>query len=363
MMRGFYTLAALILFAIQLCSIPAVADDFFTIHGFASTAYSYNFNTPDSTKNQFRVFDFDDNSFKIDVAELVLERTTPKPGDVGFRVDFMAGASVPRVIASSGLFRDPETGEAEDFDLQQAYVSVNGANIHFDFGKFITHTGAEVIEGYDGYNDNYSRSILFGFAIPFTHTGLRASYKFNDRVSALAMIVNGWDNVKDNNRGKTFGGQLAITPVPTFTAYINYLGGPEQNDSSNARNLFDLVAVWKPVEKFSFTLNYDYAKDSNAVAEGVDATWHGIALYGKYAVCSDFSVTVRGEQFNDEDGVRTGVTQHLREVTFTPDFKISKNFELRSDVRFDHSNKNVFEKDNGFTDHQTTIAVNALFFF
>src|SRR5262249_51227687 len=152
--------------------------------------------------------------------------------------------------------------------------------------------------------------------------------------SVLGMLVNGWDNVKDNNRGKTFGGQLALSPASSFTAYINYLGGPEQNDSGNVRQLWDFVAVWKPVEKVAFTLNYDHATDNNAVSEGVDATWHGFALYGKYAFCEHFSLTVRGEQFYDDDGVRTGVSQRLREVTFTPDFHFGKNFDIRADLRF-----------------------------
>jgi len=99
------------------------------------------------------------------------------------------------------------------------------------------------------------------------------------------------------------------------------------------------------------------------VAEGQDATWKGVAVYGKYAFCENFALTIRGEQFNDEDGVRTGTIQRLREVTFTPDFVISKNFHLRSDLRFDHSNKDAFEKDSTHSDHQTTIALNVLYFF
>jgi hypothetical protein len=334
-----------------------------TFHGFVSGSYSYNFNTPDSGQNQLRVFDFDDNTFKIDVAEVVLEKTVPDSGNVGFRVDFVAGSSIPRIIASAGLFRDPDTGEAEDFDLEQAYVSVNASGIHLDFGKFITHTGAEVIEGYDGFNDNYTRSLLFGFAIPFTHTGLRASHAFNDRASAMVMIANGWDNVKDNNRGKTFGAQFLFVPAHGCTVYLNYIGGPEQNDSSNMRNLFDAVAVWKPLERVTFTFNYDYAKDNNAVGPGADATWNGFAAYGKVDLTDTFSMAFRGEQFKDEDGVRTGVIQKVREFTITPSVKIGKGFVARGDLRFDHSNKRVFQKNDSFKQNQTTIALNLLYFF
>src|SRR5256714_212565 len=94
------------------------------------------------------------------------------------------------------------------FDLQQAfvtYIAPIGSGLRFDVGKYVTHLGYEVIEGYDGYGDNYSRSILFGYAIPFTHTGLKASYGFSSKVAAMFEVVNGWDLVRDNNLSKSFG--------------------------------------------------------------------------------------------------------------------------------------------------------------
>jgi hypothetical protein len=51
----------------------------------------------------------------------------------------------------------------------QAYVSVKlPADVVLDAGKFVTNAGAEVIEAKDNWL--YSRSLLFGFAVPFTHT-------------------------------------------------------------------------------------------------------------------------------------------------------------------------------------------------
>ena len=89
--------------------------------------------------------------------------------------------AIPKVTRSTGL-------DAGDLDVQQAYLSYNapfGNGLQVDIGKFTTHLGYELIEGYDGYNDNYSRSFLFGYAIPFAHTGVRTSYSFGDRVSAI----------------------------------------------------------------------------------------------------------------------------------------------------------------------------------
>src|SRR5215831_7493828 len=176
-------------------SVPTWLNEL-TLNGFVSSTYSYNFNRPDSRTNQLRVFDFDDNTFKLDVCELVVQKAVKQDRDAGFRVDATMGSSIPRVTAASGLFRDETTGQAQDFDVQQAFVSwiaPAGRGLRLDFGKFVTPVGYEVIEGYDGWNDNATRSFLFGFAIPFTHVGARASYPIARTVTLTGMVVNGWD--------------------------------------------------------------------------------------------------------------------------------------------------------------------------
>ena len=191
-----------------------------SVNAFVSTSYSYNLNRPASGTSRYRAFDFDDNTFKLDVAELVLQMAVSKAGDVGFRVDATAGGSIPRVAAASGLFRDPATGEAEDFDLQQAFVrrvAPVGRGLRLDVGKMVTTAGYEGVEGYDGVNDNATRSFLFAYAEPVTHTGIKAAYAFSDTVSANVMVVNGWDNVKDNNSSKTLGAGVTLSPSPRVT--------------------------------------------------------------------------------------------------------------------------------------------------
>lgn len=378
--RKLFVVSAAALMMAALFAIPVVAQDAstapentgdagwwhdLTLNAFVSAAYSYNFNKPDSQTNQFRVFDFDDNSIKLDVFELVVQKPVANPGDAGFRVDLEAGASIPKITASAGLFRNPD-GTGEDFDVQQAFISYiadTGRGLRFDVGKFITHTGAEVIEGYDGYNDNYSRSILFGYAIPFTHTGMKVSYPFSDKISGMFMLANGWDNVKDNNRGKTIGGQLGVAPNKDWNLYLNYCGGPERADSGDWRSLFDVVAIWRATDKFTITGNFDYGHETNGAGPDLDATWIGFAGYLRAQVAPHFALIFRGEHFDDQDGVRTGVVQKLDEFTLTPECKITDKFLVRGEFRWDHSDEQVFDDNGDASDTQTTIALNTIFVF
>jgi len=338
------------------------------VNGFVSTSYSYNFNRPASGTNQFRVFDFDDNTIKVDVAELVLQRAVAKPGEVGFRVDAVAGGSIPRVSAAAGLFRDA-SGKAEDFDLQQAFVSwvaPVGSGLRLDIGKFVSPLGYEVIDGYDGYNDNATRSFLFGVGIPFTHTGIKAGYAFSDQLSGQVMLVNGWDNVKDNNTAKSFGAQVTWTPSKSVTAVVNYIVGAERSDTNgDARNVVNVNAQWKVTDRIVLAVDTVYGTEPNAVTQGQTAMWDGIVGYARFGLSDAFALILRGEAFHDRDGARTGVAQTLTAVTLTPELKLSAHFVIRGDVRVDFSGKEVFEDHEGALTkkQQPTVLLNALYLF
>jgi hypothetical protein len=258
--------------------------------------------------------------------------------------------------------------------VTEAYVSYNaavGKGLRFDFGKFVTYHGAEVIEAID--NPNYSRSFLFNYSIPFTHTGLKMSYAFSDALSASFHIVNGWDNSTDNNKAKTYGLSIGVTPVEVFSAAINLMTGPEQDEnvptvgssSSNTRNLVDLVATIKPIKPLAIILNYDDGKEENVpgtlLPSGIsgDAKWSGLAGYVKYDFNDTYSLAVRGEYFDDKDGFRTGTVQKLKEVTVTPEIRLNGGVILRPEYRHDSSDKQSF--DNNTKKSQDTIALGVMY--
>jgi hypothetical protein len=331
---------------------------------FGSTSYSFNFNRPADHANGLRVFDTSDASARLDVVEVVLQHAATAPGTAGFRVDLTAGSAIPHIAASAGLFRD-DMGVAQDFDVQQAYVTYIakvGDGLRIDAGKFITHMGYEVIEGYDGWNDNYTRSILFGNAIPFTHTGVRLSMPLGSKVTAMLAVVNGWDNVKDNNDKPSLGAQVVITPAPAFTLYLNYIGGPERADSNDLRQVGDVVAIYKATDKLTFSLNGDLGSEAGATMTGGRAGWYGVAAYGKLQATSTLAFTLRGEFFEDSQGVRTRVAQTVYEGTLTPSWQITPSFLVRGDLRLDRSDQKIFTTDTTTAPSKTqvTVAVNVI---
>ncbi len=322
------------------------------VHGFASIAFSHNFAAPPDRTNSLRTFDTGSDTASIDGVELSVLRSTAKANDLGFRIDAVAGSAIPHVEAAAGLFRD-STGKAGDFDLQQAYGSYKPSDdVTIDLGKFVTPVGYELIEGWDGWNDHYSHSFLFGYAIPFTHTGARAALVMGE-VTLTAYLVNGWDNATTTNVGKT-GGLNALYVHGPLTAALTYLGGKE---TDGWRNLVDAVATVKVGDAATVGLNGDFAKGGTDMTAG---TWYGGALYGTYAPASKVTLALRGEVFDDHDGVRTGAAQTLEEATATVQVHLNDDAHVRAEIRYDNSDVASFGAMDGPSKHQVTAAVNAL---
>jgi hypothetical protein len=324
--------------------------------------YTYNFRNPDSQENDLRLFDHKANSFTLDLAEIQFLKDATV-GGMGYKLK-VSGGETAKFIHSRGLgIKDGQAPTDTDaFDLTEAYLQYNaplGKGLKFTFGKFATYLGAEVIEARD--NPNYSRSFLFNYAVPFTHTGLSMAYPFSEALTTSLYIVNGWDNTDDNNTGKSFGLSLAWTPIDQLAMNFNIMYGPEQkNENSNNRFLFDWVGTVKPVKNLSFILNVDYGteqKDPNA--GGVDSMWAGVAGIIKYDFNAFFSMALRGEYFNDRDGARTGTAQVLKEITLTTEFRIAKGLILRPEYRYDCSDQNSF--NGGKDKNQHTIALGVMY--
>ena len=345
---------------------PAVPNFFRDIqaNAFASLGYISNLNMPQDQTIGLRYFDNRANTFSVDLAELVVQKAVAKAGDAGFRIDLTAGTF-------AGLTQSAGLSLGDNADLQQAfasYIAPLGTGLRFDFGKFVTHMGYELIEGYDGYNDNYSRSLLFNYAIPLTHTGVKASYSPSPKLSLMAMVVNGWDDAIDNNASKSVGAQILVKPIDPVALYVNYIGGPENADNnSSIRHVIDFVGTVTVNPMLSLGVNADYGTEggTSVVKPGDDATWNGVAGYVKISTSSPFSVGLRGETFKDNGGTRLGIGEaRVNEFTITPAFKFGSNFVVRAEGRYDSSDSLPFIDDKGIAKkNQATIGLNAIWVY
>jgi hypothetical protein len=348
-----------------------------TLSGFVDTYYGYNANQPATRQTGLRNFDINSGQFGLNMIELVADKSVDPTHRVGYHVALGFGQAMNLVNSSEvGPGAIPGTS-VSNFDqyLKEGYLEYMapvGKGLQINIGKFVTPAGAEVIESKDDWN--YSRGLLFSWAIPYFHFGVSAKYAFSPKFAVTGFLVNGWNNSIDNNTGKTGGFSAAWTPNAKFSIIENYLTGPEhQNYNGAFRNLSDTVITYNPTAKLSLMANYDYSHDHFVTSDefgvppftvGPRAVWSGLAGFVKYAPNDKYALSLRGEFFDDNQGASTGTAQNLSEFTATFQRMISKSIISRVEFRRDMSGAAVFLKgDSEAVKTQNTLTVGVIYAF
>lgn len=344
-----------------------------SVTGYVDTSYTYLSGTGKFTSGTAdRVFDTERRSFNVNALDLTISALPPD--GFGGMVNLTAGSDA-KVIGSAG------TTTTDEFDVTQAYMHYAKGGLMVIGGKYVTLSGAEVIKSPG--NTNFSRSILFGYAIPFTHTGVRAYFTPGGSAVApdgkwtfIAGMNNGWDVQSESLQTVATDGSIAGGKTlelgangnigkNTSVAVVLYSGDESAGAAKTGRrDLLDIVATYNATDNLSFVLNYDKAQQDKALVGGGDAKWSGLAGYVNYKLNDLWRASVRGESFDDKNGFRTGVAQKWNEATATVAYIPTKNAELRAEYRNDRSNKSSFNQPNGGTKKsQDSLGLEAIYKF
>lgn len=323
------------------------------VSGFVDGYYSYNGNDPSEAANGKAndLYNFNDktNQWNLSAAKLTLNHD---PGKLGARVDLIYGRTNKLVNTSSQL----------DF-VEQAYLSTKppkAKGFELDLGKWVTSAGAEVIESKDNWN--YSRSLLFAWAIPYYHFGVRTSMPVSKTETVGLQLVNGWNNITNSTGGVTVGLTSALVE-PKYTWNVNIYTGPENMPTQNGyRNLLDTTILLTPNAKFNAYINYDFGMNKDSISHGVgDNTtnkWQGIAGAAHQQITPKIAAAARLEIFDDQNGYSTGTIQNVKEFTATGEYHWPLGLLARAEYRHDWSNAPFFHKGStDMVDSQSTVTV------
>jgi len=340
--------------------------------GFVDGYFTYNFNTPDNQDgnatlsnglgggNQLYNFNGNSQSFSLSAAKVTINHD---PDPVGAHVDLIFGET------NKYLHPTNDTNFVE-----QAFLSFKPAKakgFEMDFGQFVTSAGAEVIEAKDNWN--YSRSLLFSYAIPYYHLGVRTSFPVTKTWTAGVQVVNGWNNAFGPKDGVTAVLTSALVK-PKYTWNLNYLagpGGPAQTKGFD--HLVDTTFLTTLPGKINYSVNFDY--QVYIPPTGGNASVYGVAAMIRDQFSAKSAFSGRYEYLNDPEGFSTGAHQDLNEITATYEYKWIEGLLSRVEYRLDHSSVNFFTKNSqlatisptgyasGGTQAQSTLTVAFIAFF
>ena len=401
----------------------------FKISGAVEASYTQNFNNPNTNVNSLRIFDTQANSFVPQVAQIVFERAAVASGSaadrVGFRARLNFGAQSRFSRARTNFQPGTDNNELDFQELYGEYIAPVGNGLKIQAGKINTLIGYEGINSWE--NPNFSRTFMFGLSQAFTTTGIRFTYPFASWATASIGLINGWDNIEDNNRGKSFEWKVDLTPHPMFGIAFFGAYGPEQSNGNAAfgnagtgvctsgttgcdptakRTVVGSIITIKPTPMDTLILEPYYGNEGNATTNPAvpsqNARWNGLVTYfihdfNDQTQPNAFSLRLRGEIWEDNGGVRScvggnnfnggtnacaggpggfttggglfntatggGVRQTLWETTFTMQYKPAPSLITRVEFRYDKSDQNVFLRANQGINNQQTLGFSVIYLF
>ena len=260
--------------------------------GFVDSYYAYDFGRPKNIDRVFTTQAVRHNEFNINLAYVEAKVSGPR---VRGRLALQAGTSV-----QSNYSGEPTIGSVSGPDLARfIQEAVAGyaitPNLWVDGGIFLSHIGEESWTSRD--NLTYTRSLSAEYT-PYYESGVKLTWQATPKLSALLTVVNGWQNISENNQDKAVGARIDFAPSSTFTfSYYDFFGNEAGSGLLRVFNGVGFKGNLTP--RFAIQGNFDFGSQEKAA--GGHTAWWSSGLIGKLQFNPTIGVSARGEYYHDSD--------------------------------------------------------------
>lgn len=332
--------------AAALLASPALAAEIeapkLTLYGTVDTFYTLNITegqgTPSPTAGNG--FYSSPTGFNLGLAKLGAQAES---GPVTLKLELAFGPT-GQAITTGG------PGTTRDIFVEQALISMKFDKLTVDAGRFVTPCGFEVYEAKDNWL--YSHGLLFNFAMPIAHVGVRASMPITPELTGSAFLANGSD-LFQNDTGFTHSPYKTLGLGVAYAKDGNVLNGnvfiskdPTPGALTYGSDVFLIDVVFtKDMGATAFNVSGDFGSYDGSNYFGVGGSIkHQLSENG-------LKVVGRVEYFKDDDAVHATflvdpvagtVGGSLLSITGGLNYPIGKFAEVRGELRFDSASEKVY---------------------
>jgi hypothetical protein len=204
------------------------------------------------------------------------------------------------------------------YEANVGYELVPG--LWLDAGVLPSHIGMESAVSAD--NPTLTRSLMAENS-PYFETGAKLTYT-SGSLSFSTLVLNGWQNIRDNNEAKSFGTQVQYNPSEELLLNSStYIG--RDNDADAHRFFHNLYAVYR--------MPGLWVRAAFDIGVQGGERWFGNALIIGGEVSKTVNVALRVESYSDTHGVIVAGGIMASGYSVNIDYTPRKNVYLRSEIR------------------------------
>jgi hypothetical protein len=264
---------------------------------FVDTYFAYDFERPPMTDRAFTTQAARHDEFNVNLAFVDATLTRSR---VRGRVAVQVGTSVQANYAA-----EPRTGTVSGPDvsrfIQEAFAGYRVArDVWVDAGVFLAPFGSESWISSDNWT--YTRSLIAENS-PYYEAGARVTWAAAPRLTTQLHVMNGWQNISENNGDKTVAFRADFLPADRVALMYDVSFGNEQADTAaSLPRLFQEIGARVTVNgrlAVSGTVDYGVQK----APTGRPDAWYGWAVLGQWRLSQRTALGGRLEQYADPDQV------------------------------------------------------------
>ncbi len=269
--------------------------------GFVDTYFAYDFGRPQDFDRVFTTQAERHDEFNVNLAYVAASLTGER---IRGRIALQAGTSVQTNYAG-----EPAVGAVSGATLsrhiQEATAGARLApSLWIDGGVYFSYIGWEGWISRD--NPTYTRSLVADYT-PYYLGGVHLTWQ--PRIGAHGAhepgaagpapvtiqlhLMNGWQNISENNHGKAVGLRVDWQLSPSVTlAYGNFVGNERPQGTPAATRVFNQVMMKVGSGRLSVQGQVDYGREA-----GRD--WYGLVAIGRETVAPTAWLSLRLERYSD----------------------------------------------------------------
>jgi hypothetical protein len=308
-----------------------------TLEGYVDTYFAYNFNEPKEGDQPYLVSMSRHNEININLAFV--------------DVKYSSSRLRARVAPGFGTYVNAnyinEKGSLKNLIEANCGIKLfKHKNIWLDVGILGSPYTNESAISKDHLT--YTRS-LAAENVPYYLSGAKISLPVSNKFNTYFYLINGWQQITDQNSNKSFGSQIEFRPNKYLLVnWNNYLGNESAAiDSVKGLRYFTDIYLIYSKERLSMSSCVYYGIQENL--ESVLRWWQANAIF-RYAFTSVMSGSFRFEYFNDMNGalvlpITPANGFETIGLSLGINFKLEDNILFRTEARQFVSNKDIFKRN------------------
>ena len=302
----------------RLLSAQAAATDTtpkISFGAFVDGYYAWDFGRPPAFDRSFAggtVFSTQParhNEFNVNLAFVEMKLEAPHYRG---RIALQTGTSVQSNYAgepASGSISGPSLSRM----IQEAVVGLRlSENVWVDGGVFYSNAGMESWASRD--NLTYTRSLVADYS-PYYSSGVKLTWNATKKLTARVDVVNGWQNISENNSGKGAGLRLDYAASAARTlSYYNFF----TDEAGTRLRTFNGVGIKQTTGDLTLLGEFDVGTQAKPVGRNGQSAWYGWTAVARVQTTPVVAVVFRVEGYRDKDQViiNTGTFRGGRNPAF-----------------------------------------------